>query len=265
MSAPVSVLVHRDADLLAHAVTARLVTRLVDVQSARGHAHLVLTGGGTGIACLSCLSRSPARDAIDWSALDIWWGDERFLPTGHPDRNATQARTALLDHVPIPPERVHEMPASDQVADVDAAASAYAETLRAHARPEDHAPTPSFDVLLLGMGPDGHVASLFPEHPALHASLDPDGEAGAVIGVRGSPKPPPSRVSLTPGAITAAREVWLVVTGEDKAPAVSLALSGAGPLAVPAAMARGRRRTLWLLDRAAAGSLPDDLVGPAGR
>jgi uncharacterized protein (DUF1501 family) len=72
------------------------VTRLVDVQTARGHAHLVLTGGGSGVACLACLRDSPARDAIDWSALDIWWGDERFLPTGHADRNATQAREALM-------------------------------------------------------------------------------------------------------------------------------------------------------------------------
>ncbi|MBK7624958.1 MAG: 6-phosphogluconolactonase [Kineosporiaceae bacterium] len=248
MTSP-TVVVHRDSDVLAHAVVARLVTRLVDVQAARGHAHLVLTGGGTGIWCLACLRNSPACDAIDWSALDVWWGDERFLPTGHPDRNATQAREALLDHVPIPAERIHEMPASDHAVDVDDAAAQYAQTLKQYARPEDHAEVPSFDVLLLGMGPDGHVASLFPEHPALYAGVD---DGLTVIGVRGSPKPPPERVSLTMPAIRAAREVWLVVAGADKAPAAAAALTGAGELALPAAGARGRARTLWLMDRAAA-------------
>jgi 6-phosphogluconolactonase len=248
------VVVHPDARLLVEAVAARLVTRLVDVQGAGGHAHLVLTGGGTGIAVLAAVAACPARDAVDWRTLDIWWGDERFLPRGHADRNATQAHEALLDAVPVPTERVHEMPPADEAADVEAAAEAYARTLRAQARPEDHAATPSFDILLLGVGPDGHVASLFPEHPALHA--DP---ATTVTGVRGSPKPPPERVSLTMTTIQAAQEVWLVAAGADKAPAIGLALTGAGELAVPAAAAQGRRRTLWLLDRAAAGS-----IGSAG-
>jgi len=256
MSTP-AVVVHRDAGLLVNAVAARLVTRLVDVQAARGHAHVVLTGGGTGIGCLAALRDCPARDAVDWSALDVWWGDERFLPTGDPDRNATQAREALLDHVPIPAERIHEMPASDRAADVDAAAAEYAELLRRHAVPEDHAAAPSFDVLLLGMGPDGHIASLFPEHPALHE------QDASVIGVRGSPKPPPERVSLTFPTIQAAQEVWLVVAGADKAPAAAMALSGAGELAVPAAGGRGRRRTLWLLDRAAASKIPGSIARAA--
>jgi len=256
MSTP-AVVVHRDADLLVNAVAARLVTRLVDVQAARGHAHVVLTGGGTGIGCLAALRDCPARDAVDWSALDVWWGDERFLPAGDPDRNATQAREALLDHVPIPAEQIHEMPASDRAADVDAAAAEYAELLRRHAVPEDHAAAPSFDVLLLGMGPDGHIASLFPEHPALHE------QDASVIGVRGSPKPPPERVSLTFPTIQAAQEVWLVVAGADKAPAAAMALSGAGERAVPAAGGRGRRRTLWLLDRAAASKIPGSIARAA--
>jgi 6-phosphogluconolactonase len=251
-----AVVVHRDPELLVNAVAARLVTRLVDVQAARGHAHLVLTGGGTGIGCLAALRDCPARDAVDWSALDVWWGDERFVPSGHPDRNALQAREALLDHVPIPAERLHEMPASDQASDVDAAAAAYAAVLLRHTLPEERvsgAVAPSFDILLLGMGPDGHIASLFPEHPALHE------EAASVIGVRGSPKPPPERVSLTFPTIQAAQEIWMVVTGADKAAPAAMALSGAGQLAIPAAGAHGRRRTLWLLDRAAAGRIPGTL------
>src|SRR3954467_14761421 len=101
------VVVHRDAVLLARAVAARLVTALVDAQAARGHASVVLTGGGIGVASLHELAASPARDAIDWHALDVWWGDERFLPAGHPERNETQARAALLDPVGIDPDRVH--------------------------------------------------------------------------------------------------------------------------------------------------------------
>lgn len=256
MSAP-AVLVHRDADLLARAVAARLVTGLVDAQAARAVGSLVLTGGGIGTATLSALSEAAARDAVDWSRLDIWWGDERFLPEGHPDRNDTQARAALLDAVDLDPGRVHPMPGPERSgADPEAAAAGYARELAAAARPEDHGPVPSFDILLLGVGPDGHVASLFPEAPAAY-------DDRAVVAVRGAPKPPPTRLSLTLAAINCAREVWLVAAGAEKARAVHLALSGAGPLQVPAAGVRGRRRTLWLLDRSAAARLPPGLARPA--
>ncbi|KWW99904.1 6-phosphogluconolactonase [Carbonactinospora thermoautotrophica] len=250
-----TVLVHRDADLLAQAIAARLVTRLVDVQTARGSASLVLTGGGIGIKTLAALAASPARDAVDWRRLDIWWGDERFLPSGHPDRNETQARQALLDEVDLDPARVHPMPASDgpDGDNPEAAADRYAAELARAARPEDHGPVPAFDVLLLGMGPDAHVASLFPEMPALY-------DTRPVVAVRGAPKPPPTRISLTLPAIQAAKEVWLIVAGAEKAPAVRLALSGAGAVQVPAAGAVGRVRTLWLLDRAAAREIPSGLT-----
>ena len=101
MSRP-EVVVHRDGDLLAAATAARLVTALVDAQAARGSASLVLTGGRTGIAVLEQLRATPARDAVDWTKVDLYWGDERFLPSGHPERNETQEREALLDHVPVP-------------------------------------------------------------------------------------------------------------------------------------------------------------------
>ena len=255
---PPLVLVHRDAALLAQAVAARLVTAIVDARAARGSASVVLTGGGIGTATLRSLRESPARDAIDWRRLDVWWGDERFLPTGSPDRNETQAREALLDAVDVDSARLHPMPASDgpDGDDPEAAADRYAAELRSAARPEDHAPVPAFDVLMLGVGPDGHVASLFPEAPALY-------DDRPVVAVRGAPKPPPTRLSLTRPSINAAREVWLVASGAEKAPAVHLALSGAGPVQVPAAGVRGRHRTLWLLDRDAAARLPRSLSRPA--
>jgi 6-phosphogluconolactonase len=251
-----TVIVHRDADTLAGAVAARLVTRLVDAQAATGSASVVLTGGGVGIATLRALAAMPAHDAIDWRRLDVWWGDDRFVPTDDPERNEKQAREALLDHVPLDPARVHAMPPSDGAYgdDPEAAAEAYAKALAAATRPEDHGIAPSFDVVLLGVGPDGHVASLFPERPALHET------ERAAVAVRGAPKPPPTRISLTMPAIRNAREVWLLVAGKEKAPAVRMALSGAGWVQIPAAGAQGRSRTLWLLDRAAASEVPPSLT-----
>ncbi|MDF3293497.1 6-phosphogluconolactonase [Streptomyces silvisoli] len=252
---PPQVVVHRDKELMAKAAAARLITKVVDAQAARGSASVVLTGGRNGNALLAALAEAPARDAVDWSRLDLWWGDERFLPEGDPDRNYTQARAALLDAVPLVPARVHPMPASDGPFgnDVDAAAEAYAEELAKAAGPQDHGPVPTFDVLMLGVGPDTHVASLFPEHPGVRET------ERMVIGVRGAPKPPPTRISLTLPAIRAAREVWLLAAGEDKANAVAIALSGAGEIQAPAAGAHGRGRTLWLLDKAAAAQLPKQL------
>jgi 6-phosphogluconolactonase len=253
MSRGPTVVVHRDKQLLADAAAARLVTAIVDAQSSRGEADIVLTGGSLGAALLVSLGHSPAKDAIDWPRLNVWWGDERFLPAGDPERNETQARHALLDAVPLDPARVHPMPASDGPdRDVDAAAARYVEELAAAApRGRD---VPEFDVLLLGVGADAHVASLFPEHPALHE------RDVSAIGVRGAPKPPPTRVSLTFPSLCAARDVWFLVSGADKAGAVGLALSGAGPLQAPAAGVTGIRSTTWLLDRDAATHVPKQLI-----
>ena len=241
------VIVHPDAAVLAQAAAARLLTRLVDVQSHRSPVHLVLTGGTVGIATLAAVAASPVRDAVDWSQVHVWWGDERFVADGDDDRNETQARGALLDALgdALPAQNVHAMPAlSDDVPTPEASAAAYAATLREHA--EDGSDAPAFDVLLLGMGPDGHVASLFPGHEAL-------GVTGvATVGVHGSPKPPPLRVSLTFEAIRGAREVWVVAAGAEKADAVASALASVPVDTTPAAGALGTERTLWLVDAAAA-------------
>ncbi|SEQ47755.1 6-phosphogluconolactonase [Lentzea albida] len=248
MSDP-QVVVHRDGDLLAAAAAARLVTRIVDAQAARGVASVVLTGGRTGTAVLEHVNRSAARDAVDWSRVDLFWGDERFLPSGHPDRNETQARAALLDHVPLDPSRVHVMEPSDGAFgdDPEAAAAAYAEVLASLAGPEG---VPAFDVCMLGVGEEGHVASVFPDSPAVHE------KERTVVAVRDCPKPPPTRVSLTLSSVRHAHEVWLMTTGEAKAGAVATALSGADEVELPAAGALGRHRTLWLLDTAASAKVP---------
>ena len=254
MSQGPTVVVHHDSQLLAEDAAARLVVAILEAQSSRGQADIVLTGGSMGSEVLVSLGRSPARETIDWQQLNLWWGDERFLPAGDPERNETQARQALLDAVPLDPSRIHPMPASDgpDGPDVDAAAARYAADL-AKAAPRGHS-VPPFDVLMLGLGADAHVASLFPEHPALHE------RDASTIGVRGAPKPPPVRVSMTLPSLCAARDVWFLVSGPDKAGAVGLALSGAGPLQAPAAGVVGTRSTTWLLDRDAATHVPTQLI-----
>ncbi|MEU8297419.1 6-phosphogluconolactonase [Micromonospora sp. NPDC048909] len=243
-----SVAVHADSHLLAQAVAARLVVKLLDAQADRGQASVVLTGGRIAAAVYLAVAALPAQDAIDWSRVDVWWGDERFLPASDPERNETQARAALLDALPLDPARVHPMPASDAGADPEEAAARYAAELAAAARPGTAA-LPHFDVLMLGVGEDGHVASVFPEHPVHY-------ESRPVSAVRGSPKPPPVRTTLTLPTINTAEEVWLVASGADKARAVGMALAGAGSVQLPAAGVRGVSRTLWLLDRAAAADVP---------
>lgn len=243
------VIVHNEPDVLAAAAAARLITKIVDAQSARGWASVVLTGGRTGNAVLAHVNAGPARDAIDWQRIDLYWGDERFLPAGDPERNETQARDALLDHIPVPAERVHAIEPSDGRFgdDPDAAATAYAELLATAAAP---AVVPTFDVCLLGVGEEGHTASVFPDSPAVHET------ERTVVAVRDCPKPPPTRVSLTLSAIRCSAEVWLMTTGAAKADAVATALSGASEVELPAGGARGQQRTLWLLDTTAAAKLP---------
>ena len=244
------VVVVPDADILAAAVAARLIVKIIDAQAERGWADVVLTGGRVAAKVLRSVKELPAADAVDWARVDLWWGDERFLPAGHPDRNETQAREALLDALPLEPARVHAMPASDgpDGDDAKAAAARYARELAAAAKPGS-SELPHFDVLMLGVGEDGHVASIFPEHPVGY-------ETGTTAAVHNSPKPPPTRVTLTMPTIQTAEEVWLIAAGKDKAAAVGMAIEGAGPKQLPAAGAVGTDKTLWLLDRAAAANVP---------
>jgi 6-phosphogluconolactonase len=242
------VFVYASGDLLASAAAARTVTRLADAIAAQGHAHLVLTGGGIGTKVLAAIAAAPAREAVDWRLVDFWWGDERFEAVGDAERNDTGARAALLDVISVDPARVHAVAGPDgpDGDDPDAAAARYAADL---ARAAGNGAVPAFDVLMLGIGPEGHVASIFPEAPAAYAT-------GSVVAVRNSPKPPPTRVSFTFSAIQAAREVWVLASGPEKADAVAEALSGVSQDKLPAAGARGRDRTLFLLDQAAAAKLP---------
>lgn len=238
-----------DKDALVNATGDRLVQAIKDAVTARGQAHIVLTGGGTGVALLDRVRHN--SDGVDWARVHVYWGDDRFVPEASDDRNEKQAREALLDHVAIPAANVHAMPASDGELgdDMVAACLAYEQVLAANAVDED--PTPDFDVHLLGMGGEGHINSLFPDTPAVLETRH------FVVGVTDSPKPPPRRITLTLPAVQRSREVWLVVSGSEKAEAVAAAIGGAAPKDIPAAGAIGLENTVWLLDKDAAGKLAD--------
>lgn len=235
-----TVQVFSGTDALLEAAARRFVEVVVAAQAARGSASVVLTGGGTGIALLEQVRGEPGD--IDWSRLDVFWGDERFVPAGDAERNELQAREALLDHVPVDPHRVHAVATSDgEYPDPVEAAAEYSAAV--HAYLDEHG---AFDLHLLGMGGEGHVNSLFPDTDAV---LE---EHELVVAVTDSPKPPAVRVTLTLPAVRRARHVVLVVGGAAKAEAVAAALKGAEPVDIPAAGARGAESTTWLLDEEAA-------------
>jgi 6-phosphogluconolactonase len=238
---------YADSAALVAAAGDRLVDAITGAIAKRGTAQIVLTGGGTGIGLLKRVGERAGE--IDWSKVHLFWGDDRFVPADDDERNYKQAAEALLDHVDIPAANVHVMAPSDGEFgdDLDAAAAAYEQVLAANAA--DGQPAPDFDVHLLGMGPEGHINSLFPDTPAVRET------ERQVLGVVDSPKPPPRRITLTLPAIQRSREVWLVVSGEGKADAVAAAVGGAKPVDVPAAGAIGRDATVWLLDEGAASKL----------
>lgn len=240
---------HGDSGTLAGDLASALLARLEESQARGEVPHVGLTGGGISEDVHREVARRAAESGVDWSQVVFWWGDERFLPADSPDRNALQARRALLDHLPVDPANVHEVPAADVVATAEDAAASYSHDMRAEG-------AGFFEVLMLGLGPDGHVASLFPGHPA----VDVVGEIA--VAVHDSPKPPPDRVSLTFEAMDRARSVWFMVSGEGKADAVAAALEVRDRVptaeeirAVPARGVRGEVETVWWLDEAAASRL----------
>jgi 6-phosphogluconolactonase len=244
----ISVETFDDSDGLVTAAGQRLIGVINAAIATRGRAQIVLTGGGNGNRLMSYL-RAQAEQ-VDWTNVHLFWGDERYVTEDDDERNDKQARDALLDHIDIPARNVHAMPARDGEfgSDLAAAALAYEQLLAANAEPGD--PAPNFDVHLLGVGPEGHVNSLFPDTLAVRETTQ------LVVGVEDSPKPPPLRITLTLPAIQRSREVWLLVSGAEKADAVAAALGGADPVSIPAAGAIGREDTVWFLDSQAASKMP---------
>ena len=229
---------YADAAELADHAAARLLATLIELQ-ADGHVvQVCLTGGRIAHAVYALLGEQVSDSALDPTRLELWWGDERFVPTGDPERNAGPTLALLAGHFPLDPSRTHPMPSADGVIDAAASAATYAKELG----------DTRFDLCLLGLGPDGHVASIFPNHPSSEPTTQP------VIGVSDAPKPPPERISLTIPTLNESSQVWFLVSGAEKSNALSRSL--AGDTSLPAGRVAGRERTLWLVDQAAASELP---------
>ena len=235
--------VHVDAADLATAVAGELISRLEDAQSRGEEPHIGLTGGSIADHVHREVARMGPASEVDWSRVVLWWGDERFVAADSPDRNVGQAMAAFGDRLAFDATKVHAVPSTGEAEDVEAAATAYSDMMREHG-------AGSFEVLMLGVGPDGHVASLFPGAAQL------DIADRVAVAVTESPKPPPERVSLTFGALNRSRSVWFLVSGQEKASAVARALDPATDLHdVPAAGVTGELETIWFLDRDSASQL----------
>jgi 6-phosphogluconolactonase len=246
------VLVHPDKQSLGASVAARFITKIIDVIEEQDYASIVLSGGSVSTLVLAAINRSEARDSVDWSKVSFWWADERFVEATSDDRNDRQNGIDLLDHIGVLPENVHRMANTDDASSIEEAASQYIAELKEHAQADDE--SPRFDITLLGVGPDGHVASLFPDKPQVRAT-EP-----TVLTIDDSPKPPPERLTLSLPAINNSQRVWMILAGAEKAASLGLALAGAGADQVPVAGVKGRKRTVFFVDQDAAAEVPEQLI-----
>lgn len=246
------VVVIPERDALAEYVADKLLRR-IEKQANAPAIHLSLTGGTMGIAVLAAIARDPRLPAISFENVHFWWSDERFVPRDDAERNDKQAWDALLGQLPVPAGNVHRVAGSDEGVSLDEAAARYAAELARYAE-SDQQPWPTFDTCLLGVGPDAHIASLFPDRDEIRDTEH------ATLPVRNSPKPPPERVTFTRPVINSSERVWLVLSGNDKASALGLALAGASYASVPAGGAKGRKRTVFFVDQAAAEQVPPELI-----
>lgn len=235
------------AEDAARAITAQLAAAIAE----RGTAHLVLTGGSVGVPTAARIAEAIRAEGLDVERLDVWWGDERFVAADSDERNDIAVHSGFVEALGIPAHRVHPMPSTSSGMGLDEAAAWYGQQLdQAGADVPFHTRGEAFfDVLLLGVGPDGHIASLFPEHE------DQKETALVAIPVRDSPKPPSERISLTWPALNSARHVALLAAGTEKAEAVARAHGDIDPWSCPASAVRGLESTTWYLDEEAAARL----------
>lgn len=220
----------------------RLADSLVGLQTDGRIAQLCLTGGRIATRMYNRFAEFAPPAGVDPNQVELWWGDERFVATDDAERNAGPALAALARTLSVSRVRTHPMPSAGGHADIDASAAHYGNEVG----------DTVFDICLLGMGSDGHVASVFPDHPSFEAATAPG--APVAIGVTGAPKPPPERISLTLPTLSRSREVWFLVSGDDKAEVFRRVMEG--DMTLPAAHVRAAERVLWFVDDAAAQHLP---------
>lgn len=238
-------------DELAQLVADKFLVRVRKTAKRQGIAHVVLTGGTVASDIHRAIAAHPRRDDPDWSVVHVWWGDERFVESGDDDRNELAARRDLLSALPISEENIHPIPSSDGRS-VDDAVSAYSLELRRFAPAGSD--FPEFDVAFAGVGPDAHVLSVFP------GSAQAGAPAAQVVAVLDSPKPPPTRITMTIPLLNRARRVWLVASGAEKSSAIGLALAGANTVDVPASGLAGTVSTKVFIDQDLASGVPEELV-----
>jgi len=241
----VEVLYFEDAAAVAEAAAASCLLRLAQLLAEKPEVHLMVTGGTVGIATLAAMATSPLRSSVDFRHVHFWWGDERFVAKESKDRNELQARVALLSKIAVDEKKVHAFPAAENGLALEEAAEIFKKELSKFAS-SDRA-YPHFDLVFLGMGPDGHVASLFPG-----GELPKIGET--IVAEHDSPKPPSQRLSFSYEVLNSADSVWFTVAGLEKAAAVAIAF-GESFDALPAGRVKGTLETVWFLDAAAAGEL----------
>jgi 6-phosphogluconolactonase len=222
---------------VATQATDEILQTLQEVIHAKGSAHIALTGGTVGILTLEVLAKALPTSQVDVSKIHFWWGDERFVASDSADRNANQARVALLDSLDIAPDHLHEFPSTDGNLDLQVAKGQFA----AHIKAVFGESEPRMDLTILGMGPDGHVASLFPGEQH---------EKELIVSVSDSPKPPAQRLSFSMDLINQSEKILFVVAGIDKAEAVEKVHKNP-ECELPAAQVSARGETLWLVDEAA--------------
>ena len=227
------------------------VSRLAAEAAAEtGQFTVALSGGSLPKLLAKDLVSQPNRSRINWASWHVFWADERCVPLDHPDSNYVAAKTVLFDQVEIPPDQIY---VPNCATDPEAAAVGYEQMIRRVLQPKAGHP-PRFDLILLGMGEDGHTASLFPDHPLLAE------KKRWVVPIYNSPKPPPRRVTLTLPVINNAGHVAFLITGAGKAEVLPRAVTGTSPT-VPAGLVTPLAGRLdWFVDEAAAANLnPGDL------
>lgn len=228
-----------DVAEVADVVASRFLDRIVELQKAKGVVHVCLTGGTTANIVYERFAELAPDSELDAELLQLWWSDERFLPATDPERNSLQAVTRLARTVAIKSADIHMMPAADGRLDPHECAAEYAAELA----------DTTFDITLLGIGPDGHVGSIFPNHQSFEATTR------TVIGVTEAPKAPSERVTLTIPALNRSDELWFIANGTSKADVIARAI--ARDKSIPAAHPRGQVSTWWFVDAKAAAELPD--------
>ncbi|MEI7769329.1 MAG: 6-phosphogluconolactonase [Chloroflexales bacterium] len=240
------ILIFPSVDALAEAAAQRIAGLAEAAAGARGSCLIALSGGSLPPRVHGLLVAEPLRGQMPWGSLSVIWADERYVPFEHPDSNYLMVRQTLLDRAPIPSAQVYPVPTYYPAA--EQAAAVYGRQLSALL--DAHAG--AIDIAVLGMGPDGHTASLFPGHPALGA---PDDQLAIVVA--DAPKPPPLRISLTPTALNRSAAAIFLVAGADKAAKVRAALRGPyDPRTTPAQIVRPPAgQVIWMLDADAASDL----------